>query len=66
MFFYDPNSTVRQIVTWETTSSQSGYVQSGRGFGIENSTTAKHGLRFGVSSGTCTAAGHYALYGYKI
>ena len=60
MFFYDPNSTAIQHVTWKTTSAQDNpYIVVTSGF-------AHHGLRFGISEGTTTAAGHYALYGYKI
>jgi hypothetical protein len=65
--FYDPLSSRKQIVYWQSVWSQGeGYKGITNGYGIQNTTTAKHGLRLGTSTGiNFTADGHWAVYGYK-
>jgi len=68
VYFYDPNNSDQtQIVHGIiTTADSTPMVSSNLTMGFCNTTTAKHGLRLGTSSGTWIAKGHYALYGYKI
>jgi hypothetical protein len=68
VFFYDPlNTDKAQMIHWISTAADTNpWFITDRGFGTQDTTTAKHGLRFNVSGGTCTAAGHYAVYGYKL
>jgi hypothetical protein len=65
--YYDPLSSKKQIVYWQSVWSQyEGYKGVTNGYGIQDSTTAKHGLRLQTSTGiNFTADGHWAVYGYK-
>ncbi len=65
--FYNPLSSKKQIVYWQSVWSQANPYQGiTHGYGIQDSTTAKHGLRLGTSTGiNFTADGHWAVYGYK-
>jgi len=71
MFFHDPfNNNLTEIVHWVTTSSRrdsstQGYVTMHYGFGKQETTASKYGLKL-RNSATFAAQGHWAVYGYKI
>ena len=64
--FYDPLVTEKQMVSWESTFNQSGYVGRTMYFGMHDSTLAAHGIRMILTTGNFEAKGHWVLHGYKI
>ena len=66
MYFYDPNITSKQIVIWNANFSQLNYCGLEYGVGMQDTVTAKHGLRLAMHTGNFTGNGHFAVYGYKM
>ena len=65
VYFYDPNTTSKQIIRWSTTFSQTNYVGESNGYGVYSEAVSVHGLRVALATGTYKSVGHWAVYGYK-
>ena len=67
MFFWNPlDTTTLNPVRWQSQWSGGSYLGWNMGSGLQDSTVAKHGLRFGGNANAFRATGHFAVYGYKV